>query len=69
MRRRLLGHPFGYAGDGAVRLRNDNQFGAPISVAPQNQHRLAAARMESIVNLRFDGLLAGSMSLFRRAPG
>ena len=69
MRRRLLGHPFGYAGDGAVQLRNDNQFGAPISVAPQNQHRLSAARMEWIVNLRFNGLLAGSMSLFRERPG
>ena len=65
----LLDHPFGYAGDGAVRLRNDDQFGAPIGIAPQNQHRLSAARVEWIVNLRFDGLLASSLSLFREALG
>jgi hypothetical protein len=65
LRSRFVRHPRGDAGDRSVGLRNDNQIGATMGVLLDDKHRLAAPRMERIVDSSLDRVLAGSMSLFR----
>ncbi len=69
LRSRFVRHPRRDAGDRSVGLRNDNQIGATVGVLPDDEHRLATPRMERIVDPPLDRVLAGSMSLFRKAPG
>jgi len=68
-RRRFFDHPCGDAGDRSVGLRNDHQFDAAIGESPGDEHRLAAPRMEWIMDPSLERLVAGSMCLFREAPG
>ena len=69
MRRRFVRHPRGYAGYRTVGLQNYNLLNTTVGVLPDNEHDLAAARMERVVNPPLDQVLAGSMSLLRAAPG
>jgi hypothetical protein len=64
MRRCIVRHPRRYAGARPVRLRNDDELNAAIGESPDYQYGLAASRMERIVDSPFDGVFAGSMSLF-----
>src|SRR6202049_5323162 len=68
-RRRFVRHPCRDAGDRSVGLRNGNQIGATVGVLLDDKHRLAAPRMERIVDPPLDRVLAGSMSLLRAGPG
>jgi hypothetical protein len=69
MRRRFVRHPRGYAGYRTVGLRNYDQLNTTVGVLPDNEHDLAAAGMERVVNPPLDQVLAGSMSLLRIKPG
>ena len=62
-------HPFRDAGHRAVGLRDDDEINATIGESPENRHHLTAARMERIRDPHLNRLLAGSLSLFRAAPG
>ena len=68
-RRRFVRHPRWYAGDRSVGLRNDHQLSITVGVLPENEHTLAATRMERVVNPPLDRVLTGSMSLLRAEPG
>src|SRR5438128_12259400 len=68
-RRGFVRHPRGYAGNRAVRLRNDDQLRTTVGLLPDNEHALTAPGMERIVNPPLDRVLVGSMYLFRAAPG
>jgi hypothetical protein len=63
---RFVRHPRGDASDRSVGLRNDNQIGATVGVLPDNEHRLAAPRMERIVDPPLDWVLAGSSICFEQ---
>jgi hypothetical protein len=65
MPRRRFFDPCGDAGDRSVGLRNDRQFDAAIGESPGDERRLAASRMERIMDPSLDRLVAGSMCLFR----
>jgi hypothetical protein len=69
LRSRFARHPRRDAGDRSVELRNDNQIDATVGVLPDDEHRLAAPRMERIVNPTLDRVLAGSMYLLREVLG
>jgi hypothetical protein len=69
MRRRFVCHPRRYTGDRPVWLRNDDQLSITVGVLSENEHALAAAGMEWVVNPPLDRVLAGSMSLLRIKPG
>src|SRR5215470_2123053 len=69
MRRRFVRHPRRYAGHRPIGLRNYDQLSATVGVLPDNEHDLAATGMERVVNPPLYRVLAGSMSLLRRASG
>src|SRR5262245_53167968 len=69
VRRLLVRHPFRDAGHRAVGLRDDDEINVTIGESPENRHHLTAARMKRIRDPHLNRLLAGSLSLFRTAPG
>jgi len=69
LRSRFVRHPRGDGSERSVGLRNDNQIDATVGVLLEDKHCLAEPRMERIVDPSLDRVLAGSMSLFREAPG
>jgi hypothetical protein len=69
LRSLFVRHPFRDAGDRSVGLRDDNKIDAAICESPVNRHILATARMERIRDPYLNLVLAGSLSLFRAAPG
>ena len=68
-RRRLVCHPRGYIGDRSVRLRNGDQLGAAVGIPLEDEHGFATPGVERVVDLPLNGVLVGSMSLFRAGPG
>ena len=69
MRRSLMQHPRRQLGERPVRLLNDDQLDTVAGQSPFDRKRLPAARMKGIVDLPLDQVFAGSMWLFRAAPG
>src|SRR5215831_14120365 len=67
MRRRFVRHPRRYASHRPVRLRNYDQLSTAVGVLPEDEDDLAATGMERVINPPLCRVLAGSMSLLRRA--
>jgi len=64
-----LGHPSWQAGERAIGLEYDDEREATTFEAPPHHHGLAEARMEPVGDRKFGRVFAGSMLLFRAAPG
>jgi len=67
--RGLVRHPHRNAGERAVWLHDDHQLDAAVLELSLDQHHLAAARMEPIVDPPFNQMFVGSMSPFRASRG
>jgi hypothetical protein len=66
--RGLVRHPQRNAGE-PVGLQDNHQYDAAVLELSLDQHSLAAARMEPIVDPPFDQVFVGSMSPFRAVAG